>query len=280
MTAKRRANTNQMSFNGTQIFTNAATGSAGPLWDNLTTDVSAYVAPGASQVTASSAFGTDAITFSAVVFSTTVQDTDGDGLLDIWETNGYTDMTDGSFINLPAMGANPNVKDIFVEIDYMVAAGHSHAPKPAAIAKIVAGFQGALGGAINIHFDYGQGGLYTGGNAITEVLPTQWKWDTAQSPGFLTIKNANFNRNRRHIFHYSLWAHQRPDHPDPRQSRHIGSEFRLRHRGLSGKRFHDYARTMASSGLAGRPGGHARRAGRYDDARTRPQPESGTRRRR
>jgi hypothetical protein len=206
---------NQMSFNGTAVLTDAATGSAGPLWDNLTTDVSAYVPAGASQVTASSTFVTDAITFSAVVFSTTVQDTDGDGLLDIWETNGYTDMTDGSFINLPAMGANPNVKDIFVEIDWMVAAGHSHQPKTAALAKIVAGFQGALGGPINIHFDYGQGGLYTGGNAITEVLPTQWKWDTAHSPGFLTIKNANFNRNRRHIFHYSLWAHQRPDHPDP-----------------------------------------------------------------
>ncbi len=209
------ASSNQMSFNGTTIFTNAATGSAGPFWDNLTANVSSYVPQGASQVTASSTFGTDAITFSAVVFCTTVQDTDGDGLLDTWETNGYTDMTDGTFINLPAMGANPNVKDIFVEIDWMVAAGHSHLPKAAALAKVVAGFQGAAGGAMNIHFDYGQGGLYTGGNAITEVLPTQWKWDTAQSPGFLTIKNANFAHNRRHIFHYQLWAHQRPPHPDP-----------------------------------------------------------------
>ena len=44
-------------------------------------------------------------------------DTDGDGLLDDWEINGYDYEGDGIIdVDLPAMGANPLRKDIFVEI--------------------------------------------------------------------------------------------------------------------------------------------------------------------
>ncbi len=43
-------------------------------------------------------------------------DTDGDGLPDVWEMYGIT--YEGEFLDLPAMGADPNRKDIFVEIDY------------------------------------------------------------------------------------------------------------------------------------------------------------------
>jgi len=44
-------------------------------------------------------------------------DTDNDGLLDGWEVNGYTR---GGFLEpLPAYGASPTRKDIFVEIDWM-----------------------------------------------------------------------------------------------------------------------------------------------------------------
>src|SRR4029077_11895972 len=44
-------------------------------------------------------------------------DSDGDGLPDDWERNGVT--IDGKFINLPAMGANPLHKDLFVHADWM-----------------------------------------------------------------------------------------------------------------------------------------------------------------
>ena len=57
------------------------------------------------------------------------QDTDGDGLLDCWEINGLDVNHDGIIdLNLPAMGADPERKDIFVEIDYMENAMHSHRP--------------------------------------------------------------------------------------------------------------------------------------------------------
>lgn len=61
-------------------------------------------------------------------------DSDGDGLLDSWETCGLDTDGDGSLdVDLPAMGANPYRKDLFVEIDWMVQnagtpADHTHAP--------------------------------------------------------------------------------------------------------------------------------------------------------
>jgi len=53
--------------------------------------------------------------------STNAPDADGDGLLDDWEINGLDLNDDGTpEVNLPAMGANPNVPDIFLELDYSV----------------------------------------------------------------------------------------------------------------------------------------------------------------
>ncbi len=50
-------------------------------------------------------------------------DSDGDGLLDSWETDGYDADGDGSIdVDLPAMGANPFHKDIFVELDWELGA--------------------------------------------------------------------------------------------------------------------------------------------------------------
>ena len=76
------------------------------------------------------------------------------------------------------MGANPSVKDIFIQLDWMAAAGHNHQPKQAALNKVIAAFAAAPGGAINVHFDTGQGGAFTGGgHVIPEVTPTAWKKD-------------------------------------------------------------------------------------------------------
>ena len=143
-------------------------GALGQAWDNLTIDVSDRMLGNDSSistaVTPSAQASTDCLSWGAMVFSVTVQDTDGDGLLDTWETNGFTDISDGSFVNLPAMGANPAVKDIFVEIDYMSTGGytnatqgivpaHSHLPARATVLDKVAAAFSARG--IRIHFDVG-----------------------------------------------------------------------------------------------------------------------------
>ena len=81
-------------------------------------------------------------------------DSDGDGLWDDWETSGIDTDADGVIdLDLTALGADPNRKDIFLEIDYIdcTVAGHdcapgdshSHRPKAAAIAAVVDGFADA-----------------------------------------------------------------------------------------------------------------------------------------
>ncbi|HML56695.1 MAG TPA: hypothetical protein PKC79_21560, partial [Solidesulfovibrio magneticus] len=70
------------------------------------------------------------------------RDSDGDGLPDVWERNGYT--VDGVFVDLPGLGANPYRKDLFVWMDFMVRpSGTSLAPSQAVIDNIKAVFANA-----------------------------------------------------------------------------------------------------------------------------------------
>ncbi|MBN9522783.1 VCBS repeat-containing protein [bacterium] len=65
------------------------------------------------------------------------RDTDGDGLLDSWETSGIDANGDGTIdLDLPALGADPNVPDVFVEVDAMVGL----APAQAALDRVAAAF--------------------------------------------------------------------------------------------------------------------------------------------
>ncbi len=114
-------------LNGNLVATNPFIGAAGPAWDNATFDVSPWLVAGSGSATVSIDHGTftpyDCLTGGAVVLSTTVQDTDRDGLLDTWEssTTGVTDPNGRPLPNFNAMGANPLRKDLFVEVGYMVA---------------------------------------------------------------------------------------------------------------------------------------------------------------
>jgi hypothetical protein len=101
------------------------------------------------------------LTFGASVVSTVVQDRDGDGLLDVWEAQSewaskpsrlasvysnwpLTEPTGSALPNLQLMGANPNVQDVFVQIDYMVGSnGHTHLPTKPALDAIATAFHNA-----------------------------------------------------------------------------------------------------------------------------------------
>src|SRR6266566_1606597 len=130
------------------------------------------------------------VNWGAIIFSTTVQDSDNDGLVDYWEqpppnpvnlnpsgtSPGYIDAKTGQFVALP--GANPNVKDIFVEVDYLCnfnnnlnncdpnASGylHSHLPKQQALDNVGNAFKkapvdcdqtGKNCKGVQVHFDVG-----------------------------------------------------------------------------------------------------------------------------
>ena len=56
-----------------------------------------------------------------LMYTSASLDRDGDGLLDDWETEGIDFNDDGIIdLDLPALAADPNHKDLFVEVDAMV----------------------------------------------------------------------------------------------------------------------------------------------------------------
>jgi hypothetical protein len=214
----------------------------GGMWDNPTWSVGGLMTGGISGFDTSetttvvpASTGSGCVNWGAIILSTTVQDSDGDGLLDVWETNqGYTDAVSGNSVALP--GAFPvDHKDIFVELDYLVnyladgvTVQHSHLPKQAALDAVGSAFSAK---GINVHFDVGN--VYqsdppliisngTGGNAIPEsallctdgatlcAFPGQpavaWKG------GFGFVRDApaplgNFQPGRGQSYHYVLSGH-------------------------------------------------------------------------
>jgi hypothetical protein len=150
-------------------------GAQGANWDNYTFNYN--LAQNASSVDTQVLLTQDCLSWGAIITSTEVQDSDFDGLLDIWETSGlYFDpgvRNDGAAtlptpatfgtcannssgcLNLKAMGANPHVPDIFVQIDWMqgaYGAPHTHIPQLGALNMVGAAFKSR---GINLHFDVG-----------------------------------------------------------------------------------------------------------------------------
>jgi hypothetical protein len=170
-------------------------------------------------------------------------DSDGDALLDVWETDGIDVDQDGTIdLDLPAMGADPQRKDLFVEVDYMTnesfcafgfcVTGHSHKPKPAALQRIIDAFAGAPvsnpdgSTGITIHIDAGPDtvmnphtGALWGARSESEALdhvdqlgscPVQNNACTGMYDwsAFDQIKQAHFSLLRKDVFHYNVFAHQ------------------------------------------------------------------------
>jgi hypothetical protein len=183
------------------------------------------------------------------------EDMDGDGLLDLWETQGLT-VTVGEaevFVDLPGMGADPERKDVFVETDYMVEPGlclpwlgcffgHNHQPKPEAINLIVEAFanapvlnpDGSTG--INLHVDCGPqcvmdpvaNTLWGNASQATALAHDSglgamcggdcYSWDE-----FDVLKSANFSSERVPVFHYAIFAHNLADTLYSGVAREIGA---------------------------------------------------------
>lgn len=261
-------------LNGTMVSTNPYAAAAGPKWDNPTLQ-NLPLAPGASSATVTViplGKSSDCLTFSGMVFKTAVQDTDGDALVDVWESTSppLTDVSDrsgGPLPDLKAMGADPTRKDLFVQIDFMEAAGgtkyglpdpanpsepegrlaHTHRPTAEALKKVGDAFAQA---GVQLHFDVGtfhQGEPYVlpagfgrGGHSISEtamcpnpayeadgtppitmecpfedgrpVIPGQYSYfpgTVGWKTGFQFLRDVvlGFDRNRKDIFHYVLFAH-------------------------------------------------------------------------
>ncbi|MCX7688372.1 MAG: hypothetical protein N2045_10415 [Fimbriimonadales bacterium] len=129
-------------------------------------------------------------------------DTDNDCLCDDWERNGLDINGDGTIdLNLPALGAQVGVRDIFVEYDSMAGL----APNPAALQRVVAAFQ-----ARNIALHIQNGGDQ---NIPVADWPDHWtSFDATKSQFFGTPAErgspnwANIRRAKRRVFRYCVFA--------------------------------------------------------------------------
>lgn len=112
-------------------------------------------------------------------------DTDGDGLADTWETRGIDIDEDGT-VDLTLPGADPNQKDIYVEVDAMT----SVVPKPGALQIIIDAFAAAP--VVNPD---GTTGI-TLHAALNEVLPDQTWFGDRNGNGVDALgEDRNFNGN-------------------------------------------------------------------------------------
>lgn len=144
------------------------------------------------------------------------EDTDSDGLLDIWEQNGIDVNNDRiTDLNLHSLGANPMHRDLFVEVDYMP----PHILNTIAINDLIKSFRDSpvtnpdRTTGINLHI------------FIDEAIPHS---DTTSSDDLLSIKRShlgtindrldpnhkNIIKAKEMVFHYALFAHRQPSPDD------------------------------------------------------------------
>lgn len=162
-------------------------------------------------------------------------DSDRDGISDEWEENGADLTGDGVIdVNLPAMGANKNHKDVFVEVDWMAArppvcvwvfcwGARSFTPIVDALNDVRAAFANADVGnpdginGITIHIDAGASTIMTGtttwgGLSRANEVPYDANLGAFNPNGtyswteFQTLKDANFDEFRLPMFHYVVYA--------------------------------------------------------------------------
>lgn len=161
---------------------------------------------------AASSFTPAASNSRAANSSSSTADSDGDGIPNSWEINGYDYDGDGQVdLDFPAWGANPNKKDLFVEMDYMPGLLASQSELDT-IVRTFASYpvnnpDGSRG--INIHLDAGDAyAKYDlgGGNEIQyQTLRNE------QTVGQLRQSNSDPARNG--IFHYMVFGDYYTDAP-------------------------------------------------------------------
>ncbi len=184
-----------LKYNNVLVATNPFASARAAQWDNPTFPLTAN--PNLTTVNVTVDQGPDSskwgcLTVAAAVYRTTVKDGDGDGLLDRWEasTTPILDPYGRALPNLHAMGADPVVKDVFIETGYFDSDfnndgtldelfygdptdlankrnAHTHLPPPESLKLMGDAF--ALKG-IRVHFDMGPG--YAAGVAAQYVVPT------------------------------------------------------------------------------------------------------------
>ena len=119
-------------------------------------------------------------------------DNDGDGICDTWKLRGIDFDGDGNVdlrLDQPPFNADPNHRDMFIEIDYMEGAGHnSHRPDRLALVQVIRAFDEAPvntnnpngGPGIAVHF---VGSQVLVDEAVAHVTPLKFNPARANQAG-------------------------------------------------------------------------------------------------
>ncbi|MDI1437106.1 kelch repeat-containing protein [Polyangium sorediatum] len=143
-------------------------------------------------------------------------DTDQDGLSDLWEISGVdVDCDNVADLDLASMGASPWHKDIFVEIDYMVAPNfaHNHIPQSEAISALTVAFANAP--VTNPDNDYGIN-LHL---SVSDALPHSFyltaspatQGSSPDSVNIYDLRALHFDPARNKVFRYAVFGHSSSD---------------------------------------------------------------------
>jgi len=167
-------------------------------------------------------------------------DSDGDGLFDVWEEEGIKDCEGNVIVDLPAFGADPDKKDVFVEYDWLPGAE----PTRADIDFIKERFAAAPGDSgvdrianpddskgINVWIDTGSlsengilvGDDFGGGDQISladvpngQFIPrVGGDADGNDIADFREVKDIYFDKARRAVFHYGISGPSGPGESGP-----------------------------------------------------------------
>lgn len=178
-----------------------------------------------------------------ICVSNNPNDLDGDSIPNEWELNGMDVNNDNKTdLNLPALGASPVHKDLFLEIDYM----KYHRPYPGIEDNVIRSFEDTLSDSacnpdgtkgINLHLDIDEEIPHQDSITVFEQINGTWK-DTWS--GFDDIKDAYFGNStqrssdnsdstldaKRQLYHYAVFAHTFNNQPNSGISRGIpGMDF-------------------------------------------------------
>ena len=159
---------------------------------------------------------------TSFVFDFDLGDADRDGLLDSWETDGFDFDGDGQKeIDLAELGADPLVKDIFVEIDIMADIAFYGLEFGQILNRLEEAFENAppdlidnpAGGGVQLHL------VVDGDRPPKEQLSMNYQTERLPA-GFWTARSAYFGSAddrshanwdqiraaKEHIYRYCLWA--------------------------------------------------------------------------
>jgi hypothetical protein len=154
-----------------------------------------------------------------VAASMDLLDSDGDGLRDVWETNGADVDSNGTVdVDLPGLGANRYRKDIFLEVDWMETCAPEREIWPIANASFeaapVLNCDGSAG--ITLHIDHGQLGNKGGGGDILPHVAGIHFGELERCPfsiesglsciNFHALKRRHFDSSRLTIFRYCIFG--------------------------------------------------------------------------